>query len=42
MINLLVIPSGTAAVPAQAAMEAAMSGRGDPADLLAGTPKASA
>ncbi len=30
MINLLVIPSGTAAVPAQAAMEAAMSSQGSP------------
>ncbi len=35
MINLLVIPSGTAAAPAQAAMDAAMTGRGDPAAMLA-------
>ena len=42
MINLLVVPSGTAAAPAQAAMEAAMTGRGDPADILAGTPQAPA
>ncbi len=35
-INLLVIPSGTAAAPAQAAMDTAMTGRGDPAHILAG------
>ena len=42
MINLLVIPSGTAAAPAQAAMDAAMTGRGDPAAMLAGAPQAPA
>ena len=42
MINLLVIPSGTAAAPAQAAMDAAMTGRGDPAAMLAGTQQATA
>ena len=41
-INLLVIPSGTAAAPAQAAMDAAVTGRGDPAGMLAGAQQAPA
>ncbi len=42
MINLLVVPSGTAAAPAQAALEAAMTGRGNPGNMLAGAQQAAA
>jgi hypothetical protein len=42
IINLLVIPPGTAAVPAQAAMDTATTSLGSPDDILAAAQQAPA